>query len=71
MLEVIQRNFIPNKVVLLQQVEVKTPKIDQLAPVSSYVASPQGGVMVYVCHDFSCKLPTEDPDKLLELLNNK
>jgi uncharacterized protein len=71
MLEMVQKPFIPNKVVVFRPAGEKSPEIDTLLPVISYTASPEGRAMAYVCRNYNCRLPTSDPGKIPELLGSR
>jgi uncharacterized protein YyaL (SSP411 family) len=68
MLEALQREFIPNKVVIFRPGNVESPEITHFARYTSNLSSKDGAATAYVCHNYDCKLPTENPKKMLELL---
>jgi hypothetical protein len=70
-LAVIQKHFIPNKVVMLQPTEVVSPEINKISPVSGYKASRDGRVNIFVCSDYKCQSPTTDIGQALESLGVK
>ena len=69
MLRALRKEFIPNKVVLLRPTEVELPEIARLAEFTKYLSSKEGKATAYVCQNYSCKLPTTDIGKMLELLD--
>jgi len=71
MLAALRRSFVPNKVVILRPASETAPDIEAIAPfVQSHLAV-NGQATAYVCTNFTCALPTNDPQKMLELLNIK
>jgi uncharacterized protein YyaL (SSP411 family) len=71
MLQAIRSRFFPNKIVLLRPSKPSEPKITRLAEYTMSQTSLRGKATAYVCLNFSCKQPTTDIVKLLELLNIK
>ena len=71
MLAALRRSFVPNKVVIFRPANETAPDIETIAPfVQSHLAI-NGQATAYVCTNFTCALPTNDPQKMLELLNIK
>ncbi|MGA9111954.1 MAG: thioredoxin domain-containing protein [Smithella sp.] len=71
MLAALRRSFVPNKVVIFRPASETAPDIETVAPfVQSHLAI-NGRATAYVCTNFTCALPTNDPQKMLELLNIK
>jgi len=71
MLAALRRSFVPNKVVIFRPASETAPDIEAIAPfVQSHLAI-NGQATAYVCTNFTCALPTNDPQKMLELLNIK
>jgi uncharacterized protein YyaL (SSP411 family) len=69
MIKALRTRFLPNKVVLLNPSEQKSPEIAQLAEFTKNQSSIEGKATAYVCLNYNCKLPTTDISKMLELLN--
>jgi uncharacterized protein YyaL (SSP411 family) len=69
MVKALRTCFLPNKVVLLNPDERKSPEIAKLAEFTQNQSSIDGKATAYVCMNYNCKLPTTDIDKMLELLN--
>jgi len=69
MVRALRTRFLPNKVVLLNASEQKSPEIAQLAAFTRNQPSIGGKATAYVCLNYNCKLPTTDINKMLELLN--
>lgn len=58
--------FIPNKVVVLN--EPNTSDIHDLAPYTKDQPMKDGKATAYVCQNYSCELPVNDADEMMELL---
>lgn len=58
--------FIPNKVVVLN--EPSTSDIHDLAPYTKDQPMKDGKATAYVCQNYSCELPVNDADEMMELL---
>jgi uncharacterized protein YyaL (SSP411 family) len=69
MVKALRTHFLPNKVVLLNPGEQKSPEIAQLAEFTRNQSGIEGKATAYVCLNYNCKLPTTDINKMLELLN--
>jgi uncharacterized protein YyaL (SSP411 family) len=69
MVKALRTHFLPNKVVLFNPDEEDSPGISQLAAFTRNQASIEGKATAYVCLNHSCKSPTTDVNKMLELLN--
>jgi uncharacterized protein YyaL (SSP411 family) len=68
LLEVVRSRYLPQAVVLVVPDAGAGEQIRQLAPFTENYSSIDGKAAAYVCRDFQCKLPTTDPVKLAELL---
>ena len=64
MLAALRKPFIPNKVVLFRP-DDSPEAIVELASYASEQKSIEGKATAYVCESFTCKLPTNDPQKML------
>lgn len=69
MLETLQRNFLPNAVILFRPSEKQSPRITRLAPYIQNQESIDGKATAYVCVHNTCNTPTTDVRTVLELLN--
>jgi len=69
MVKALRTRFLPNKVVLLNHGERRSPEIAKLAEFTKNQLSIDGRATAYVCMNYNCKLPTTDIDKMLQLLN--
>jgi uncharacterized protein YyaL (SSP411 family) len=63
------RRFLPNKVVLLNRSDRKPSEMAGLAEFTKDQSSIGGKATAYVCVNHTCKSPTTDISKMLELLN--
>jgi uncharacterized protein YyaL (SSP411 family) len=69
MLKALRKEFIPNKVVIFRP--DKESEISEIADISGYtrnLIARKGKAVAYVCRNFSCKLPTDDPDEMMREL---
>jgi len=71
MIKALWTRFLPNKVVLLNPSEQKSPEIARLAEFIRNQSSIGGKATAYVCLNYNCRLPTTDITKMLDLLNSK
>ncbi len=65
----LNREFIPNKVVLFKSSNNKE-LLEQVAPYTKDYKIENKNLMVYVCKNFNCNIPTSDFETVLELLNH-
>ncbi len=70
MLDVLRKSYVPNKVVINRPIE-EEPEILSISPFIKNMKAIEGKATAYVCHDYSCELPTIDIGKMLELLDLK
>ncbi len=68
MINILRSSYIPNKVVILRPVEEASPGIDRLAGFLKGHVSLDAKATAYVCLDNSCKAPTNDTGKMLEMM---
>ncbi len=61
-----RENYIPNKVVLLR--EENSTAIEKIALFTKPQRMINNKATAYVCENFTCQLPTNDPDKMIELI---
>jgi len=69
MIHVIQRSFLPNKVLLLRLQGVKGKQLASLSPFVEAMSSMNNQPTVYVCENYACKTPIKDVDALKAILN--
>jgi len=70
-LEVIHGRFVPNKILALVEPNgVESEPIGKLVPLLSGKSMIEGKATVYVCENFTCKQPTDDPVALRAMLDN-
>lgn len=68
MLNALRREFLPNKVLLFRPTEEESPDIIHISPFAKDMSMINGRATAYVCTNYTCKAPTTDIDKMLELL---
>ncbi len=71
MLKALRKNYAPNKVVLFRPDTDEKPAISKFAPFTEFQHSKNGKTTAYVCLNYLCKLPVTDPQKTLQLVNEK
>ncbi len=71
MIRALRAHFVPNKIVLLRPSGEESPDITRLAGYTKYQSSFDGKATAYVCLNYTCKVPTTDSGKMLELLDVK
>jgi len=69
MLQALRKTFLPNKVIILRHAGKSKPDIEDIAPFIKPYAGINGKATAYVCSGFTCALPTNDPQKMIDLLN--
>ena len=65
-LDVLEGEYLPNKVVIVKDAENER-EISRIAPWTEGHVPAGGGTTAYVCAGFECRLPTDDPARMLEL----
>jgi uncharacterized protein len=71
MLRCINREFVPNKVLLFVPEEIASPEIISIAPFTQKLGIIDNKATAYVCLNYQCQLPTTDPAIMLSLLNSE
>jgi uncharacterized protein YyaL (SSP411 family) len=71
MLKTLNSHFIPNKVVIFRPSDEEPPEIARIAGFTKDLRTIDGKATAYVCVHNTCKLPTTDVNKMLELLDVK
>jgi len=69
MLTAINKSFIPNKVILVRS-QKNSAALAKIAEYTKDQTSQNNKATAYVCTNFSCKLPTTDIKKMMELIEN-
>ncbi len=69
MLRVLRKQFAPNKVVIFRPEKSAQPDIEHIAPFVKSHFLLNGKATAFVCTNYTCNLPTSDPQKMLELLD--
>ncbi len=64
----VREMYLPHAAVLLVPSGPSGAAIRKMAPFAKSYTPVKGKAAAYVCQDFSCQLPTTDPDKLTRLL---
>lgn len=68
-LKTLRENFLPNKIVILRCESRPVQDIDAIAPAARNHSAINQKATVYVCTGSSCSSPTNDPQKMMELLH--
>jgi len=71
MLQALRSEYIPNKIVLFLPSDEEKPEISNVTDFVKYKSMKNGKATVYVCINRFCKFPTDDINKMLQLLNAK
>ena len=71
MLRALRKSFLPNKIVVFRPESSTPPEIEMIAPFVQSHSIRNGQATAYVCSNFTCSLPTNDPEKMMELLHKK
>ena len=66
-LEVLSGEYLPNKVVILKDA-ANEEEISRIAPYTRSHSPINGKTTGYVCSNYECRLPTNDPARVLELI---
>ena len=69
MLQKLNSKFIPNKVVLFKSND-NQEELEQIAPFTKDYEIKDENMMVYVCKNFNCNMPTNEIKTVLELLDH-
>jgi len=67
-LQALRARFLPNAVVLLRPETEPEPEITRLAPFTKSQRMRDGKPTAYVCQNFRCRVPTNDPAQMLHFL---
>jgi uncharacterized protein YyaL (SSP411 family) len=71
LLHALRKNFAPNKVVILRSEKSAKPDIESIAPFVKSHSGINGKATAYVCINYTCALPTNDPQKIMRLIENE
>jgi uncharacterized protein YyaL (SSP411 family) len=71
LLREVRQRYAPNQLVLLADGDAGQAWLGQKLEFIRTASPIKGKAAAYVCEDFTCKLPTEDPEKFRELLGAK
>ena len=67
MLTALRGEYVPNKVVLLRGLAEDGP-LTELADYTNFYYAIDDVATAYVCQNYVCEFPTNDPEKMVELL---
>ena len=70
MLKALRETYIPNRVILFRPSDKKSPEIDTLSGFIKNFNPLDGKTTAYVCHDFTCEMPTTDIDEMLKKIKS-
>jgi len=68
MVESLFSKYIPNKVVIYKDLKDRMPGISKIANYVKDMSSIEGKPTAYICKNFQCELPTNNLNKMLEML---
>jgi hypothetical protein len=71
MITTLRKSFVPNKIVIFRPEGSSSTEIEKIAPYIKSYQSVGGRATAYVCSNFTCQLPTNNPKKMMALLNSK
>ncbi len=71
LLKKIRTSFVPNKIVIFRPDSVLCSDIDTLAPFVQPHPCINGQATAYVCSNFTCSLPTNDPEQMMAILDGR
>jgi uncharacterized protein YyaL (SSP411 family) len=71
MFKALQRNYVPNKVILFRPVGSKSPEIVKLAGFTEFQTAIDGKATAYVCQNYACNAPTTDTVEMIKLLQSR
>jgi uncharacterized protein YyaL (SSP411 family) len=68
MIELLHKQFAPNRIVLLIDSPETREKLATVLPMVKEMAMAAGDTTAYVCENYTCRLPTSDMEEFRELL---
>lgn len=71
LLKLVHERFLPNKILLLADGGLGQQKLARWLPFVAGATEKQGHATAYICEDYVCKLPTDDPGTVARLLDGK
>ncbi len=69
-LQAVENEYLPNKVLLLRKMEQQNPDIDKLSNFVQFFDDLDNKATAYVCINKTCKPPSHEIDKILEYLDS-
>ena len=70
MINALRSRFIPNKIILLKDTKDEDSIVD-IAPFTKAQRAINGKATAYVCLNYQCKFPTNDPNRMLSLITEE
>ncbi len=67
LLDALSKEYIPNKTVILKD-SGNEEKISKIAPYAKNHEIVSGKAVAYVCSNYECQLPTDDPEQMIRLI---
>jgi len=71
MLRLVWSRFLPNRILMLADGSQGQKEVASLQPVVANMSRKDGKATAYICENFVCKLPTNDPAMVARLLDGK
>jgi uncharacterized protein YyaL (SSP411 family) len=71
LLKLVHERFLPNKILLLADGGSGQQKLARWLPFVAGATEKQGHATAYICENYVCKLPTDDPRTVARLLDGK
>jgi hypothetical protein len=71
LLRLVHDRFIPNKILLLADGAAQQAQLAQWLPFVKTMDRKGGRATAYICENYACKLPTNDPSVAARLLDEK
>ncbi|ODS30092.1 MAG: hypothetical protein SCARUB_04795, partial [Candidatus Scalindua rubra] len=68
MTQLVQRQYVPNRVLLLKSTAEDGEKLAKLAPFTETQYAIDGQATAFVCQNYACKAPTTDLEVVMKAL---
>jgi uncharacterized protein len=65
----LRNRYVPNKIAVFRPEHADQPDIEAIAPYVQSYSSINDQATAYVCSNFTCSQPTNDPEQMMALLN--
>lgn len=69
MIRALNKEFIPNKVVIFNPINEDNSEITKIAPYVKDEKAVQGKATAYICKNFACGMPITDVNEMIKILN--